>query len=71
MAAYERMVRSVTTVRYMIELPTNWAEVGKVYAAIRNELGDDRANWDDAVTVTADDEHVIFSFDETVEDKVG
>lgn len=62
--------RDVTTVRreFALRRPTNWAEVGKVYAAIEQEfkaLG--RRNSDDAVTVDATDDEIVFWYEKSSE----
>lgn len=58
--------RTVTTVRreYALRRPTNWAEIGKVYAAINQEF-ETRGikSSDDRVTVDANDDEIVFTFD--------
>jgi hypothetical protein len=56
----------VTTVRkeYTLPSPTNWAEVGKVMAAIATELSGQRAG-DDTVRVEARDDEIAFWFEVT------
>jgi hypothetical protein len=57
--------RTVTTTRreYVLTSPTNWAEVGKVVAALNQELGEEAARWDDVVTVEARDDEIVFSYE--------
>ena len=63
MANYTRRERTTTTVEYAVPQPTTWDEIYKVLAAIRNELGEDRAAWDDAAKVRADEEEIVFYFE--------
>jgi hypothetical protein len=52
----------VTTVReYALPSPTNWAEVQKVFAAIKNELSSQSLS-DDTVTVRAHEDEIVFSY---------
>ena len=53
--------RTVTTTRreYVLPSPTNWGELGKALAAVRSELGDEAARWDDAVIVEARDDEIV------------
>lgn len=62
MAAYSR--REVTTVRveYVLDSPTNWAEVDKAFASCRTDLGE-QARWDDVVRVEARDDEVVISYE--------
>lgn len=60
MAEYSRRVVTTRHVEYYLPSPTNWAEVGKVFAAMRNELGEEAARWDDAVLIEANDEEIVF-----------
>ena len=62
MADWTRSERTITWVEYRLELPSNWGEVGKVYGALKSELGD-RARWDDVVTVTSDGGELIFRYE--------
>lgn len=62
MAAYTSRTVTVVTREYVLPSPTNWAEVGKVMSAIRTNLGQERACWDDTVTVEARDDEIVFSF---------
>jgi hypothetical protein len=57
----------VTIVRrvYTLRSPTNQAEVAKVFAAIRIELGEKRASYDDAFTVEARDDQIVFSYEKS------
>jgi hypothetical protein len=63
MASYTRMEVTTTRVEYVLDSPTNWAEVDKAFAACKNELGPDRARWDDVVRVEARDEEVVISYE--------
>ena len=56
--------RTVTTTRkeYELRSPTNWAEVGKVIAAIEQDLSG-RRTYDDDVTVEARDDVIVFSYE--------
>lgn len=70
MADYARRERTVRWVEYVLELPTNWAEIGKVFASLTHELGEERARWDDAVEVTSDGDELIFRYTkETPDDR--
>lgn len=62
MASYTRRERTTVHVEYVLTSPTNWAEVGKVYAALNTELGEERARWDDAVEVVAAEDEIIFRY---------
>jgi hypothetical protein len=68
-AEYSRRVVTTTEVQYYLPKPTNWAEVGKVYAAIKQEMGEERSKWDDAVVIDADDEEITFTLQGTREVK--
>jgi hypothetical protein len=62
--------RNVTTVRreYVLRRPTNWAEVGKVVAAINQELkGLGLSSSDNRVTVDANDDEIVFSYEKSCE----
>ncbi|PZG49868.1 hypothetical protein C1I98_11170 [Spongiactinospora gelatinilytica] len=61
MASWTRRERTITHIEYALPLPTNWAEVGKVYASLNQELGE-RAEWDDAVEVTSDGAELVFRY---------
>jgi hypothetical protein len=52
---------------YSLRKPTNWAEVGKVYSAITNEMCG-RPVYDDTVTVDADDENITFAYNLTADE---
>lgn len=62
MADWTRRERTTTHVEYVLTLPTNWAEVGKVYSSINQELGEERARWDDIVEVISDGVELIFRY---------
>ncbi len=68
MAMYSRREVDTKHVEYFLPSPTNWAEVGKVVAALNRELGEARARYDDAVTVEAVGEEIVFRYkaDETI-----
>jgi hypothetical protein len=52
---------------YSLAKPTNWAEVGKVYNAITNEMCN-RPVFDDTVIVDADDENITFTYSLTADE---
>lgn len=57
--------RTVITTRkeVTLELPSNWAELGKALAYVRSQRPDNGREWDDTVRVTADEEQITFSWD--------
>lgn len=60
-----RTISSKVRIAYVLPNPTNWAEVQKVMSAIRTATKDYRfADYDDFVTVTSDDEEIMFSYEE-------
>ncbi|OPG13666.1 hypothetical protein [Microbispora sp. GKU 823] len=63
MADYSRRERTKTWVEYALPNPTNWGQVGRVIAVLNQELGEDRARWDDVVEVLATDEEIIFRYE--------
>ncbi|MEV0616140.1 hypothetical protein AB0I81_22695 [Nonomuraea sp. NPDC050404] len=63
MADYTRRERTTVHVEYVLPSPTNWGEVAKLTAAIRSELGQELASWDDIVQVVAADDEIIYRFD--------
>lgn len=62
MADWTRRERTTVHVEYVLPNPTNWAEVGKIYTAINQELGE-KAQSDDAVWVVGTDDEIIFRFE--------
>ncbi len=62
MASWSRRERTRTWVEYALPVRSNWGEVGKVVAAIRQELGEERARWDDVVEVIGGDEEIVFRY---------
>lgn len=62
MADWTRRERTTIEVEYALDLPTNWAEVGKVYSQLNGELGPGRSEWDDAVKVTSNGDQIVFSY---------
>lgn len=62
MADWERHEETTKRVIYSLPSPTNWAEVAKVVAAIRSDLGEEKSRWDDVVTVEAWDDQIRFSY---------
>jgi hypothetical protein len=66
----EYAARHVTTVRceYALRLPTNLAEIGKIYAAIDQELKElGLPSSDNLVTVEASDEELVFWYERSRE----
>lgn len=61
MADFLQRTRHTARVEYVLPNPTNWAEVGKVFAAIQNDLSE-LPTGDDTVTVQATDEEIVFSY---------
>lgn len=59
MADYGRRERHFVRTEYVLTSPTNWAEVGKAFAAINQDLGEDKARWDDAAWVEARDDEIV------------
>jgi hypothetical protein len=56
--------RTVTTVREEVTLksPTNWTEIAKALAYVRNQRPDGGQEYDDTVMVTATDGEIVFSW---------
>lgn len=65
MAEYYRREVNTTRVEFVLHSPANWAEVSKAFAAVHQELGDDRARWDDAAFVEARDDEVVVWFEKS------
>jgi hypothetical protein len=66
----EFVSRQVTTVRreFALRMPTNWAEVGKVCAALSQELkAAGLSPSDDRVTVEPRDEEIVFWYEKSRE----
>lgn len=65
--------RTIHTARkeYSLPSPTNWAEVGKVFAMLRNELDERKAAFDDAVTVEARDGEIVFWYEQAAKGDPG
>jgi len=62
--------RDIITVRreFALRRPTNWAEVDKVKAAISQELKQlGLSESDDRVTVDANDDEIVFSYEKSRE----
>lgn len=59
MASYSRRERHIVRTEYVLTSPTNWGEVRKAFAAIRTDLGEDAARWDDAALVEARDDEIV------------
>lgn len=64
MATYSRREVVEKRIEYFLPSPTNWAEVSKVISALNQELGEEESRWDDAVTVEARDEEIVFWYKE-------
>jgi len=62
-ADFSRREVTKTWVEYALPNPTNWGQIGRVIAVLNQELGEDRAQWDDAVEVLANDEEIIFRYE--------
>lgn len=64
MADHTSYVETTVRVVYRLPSPTNWTEVGKVESAIRQDMVDRGVDpkWDDAVTVEAGDDEILFWF---------
>lgn len=62
MADFTQHDQTTTKRIYALPSPTNWAEVGKVLAVIRQDKDLPPGEWDDTVTVEAWDEEIRFSF---------
>lgn len=59
MADYTRRERHFVRTEYVLESGTVWGEVRKVLAAIRNDLGEQAAAWDDAARIEARDDEIV------------
>lgn len=62
MAEFERRVVRTERVEYVLRSPTNWAELGKAFAAIQQELGAVELS-DDSVMVAAVDAEIVCYFE--------
>lgn len=62
MADFTRREVTVTRVEYVLPNPTNWAEIGKVVAAINHSAPESITKWDDTVTVEGRDDEIILSY---------
>ena len=67
MAQYSRREVTTTTVEYFVPSPVNWAEVGKAMTAVRNELGEEAAQWDTAAWFEARDDEIVIHFEKSKE----
>lgn len=65
MATYERREVTTTYVEYVLPSPANWAEIGKATAAVNQELGEERARWDDAAWFEARDDEIVIRFEKS------
>lgn len=62
-AQYEHRTRTVTTRQLVVQLPLDWKNFTFILSIVERELtADNRAQWDDACEVTANDEELIFSW---------
>jgi hypothetical protein len=60
-----RRVVQKARIEYVLPNPTNWAEINKVMDVIHQATqGYKFAGYDDLVLVTADDDEIIFSYEE-------
>lgn len=62
MADYSWRTVEARTREYSLPSPTNGAQVRQVLAKMDDELGTEKARWDDAITVTAGDGEIIFTY---------
>lgn len=71
MAAYEARTTRTTRHEYVIRQESaNWAEVGKAFAAAKQDMNQDAPagtsrGGDDAVWVSADEDNIIIYWEET------
>jgi hypothetical protein len=63
MADYTRREEVKRTIVYSLPNPTNWAEVSKVFAVIKQEMTEHAARYDDTVVVTHADDWIEVRFD--------
>lgn len=61
MAQFDRRDRTTTRHEYVLSNPVNWAEVGKAFAAARQDMeaAGVSPDWDDVVWVTHADEEIV------------
>lgn len=64
MADYTRRERTARWVEYVLPNPTNAAELAKAVSAATADLSD-RTISDDTITISADDEQIIVSYEVT------
>lgn len=62
MNQYQLRTRTVVTRELVIDTPFYWKELGYATSRIQQELGE-KAQYDDAVTITVGDDCVIFSYE--------
>jgi len=67
MARYERREVTTVTVEYTLKTPTNWVEVSKLLAGIRQDMIADGidVDWDNIVTVDVGDDTIIFTYEKS------
>lgn len=63
MADYSWRTVETRTREYTLPSPTVGAQVKQVIAKMEDELGPDRAKWDDAIRVAAHDDEIVFTYD--------
>lgn len=63
MADWTRREETKRAIVYSLPNPTNWVEVAKVFSAIRQEISERAASYDDTVTVTHADDEILVTFD--------
>lgn len=68
MADYTRRKRHFKRVEYILRSGTPWGEVFKAFDAIRSDLGDKAADWDDAAHVEARDDEIVIWYEREVRD---
>lgn len=62
MADYETRTVTKVTKEYILRSPTNWTEIGKLFAALDRDVPGEMKKWDDSVTVEARGDEIVFSY---------
>lgn len=65
MADYTTHEIVIVTVEYRIPVPGYWNDLSKALAAIRKEIGDDKAFYDDAVKTDVRDDCIVLSYEKS------
>lgn len=63
MASYYKTKKIITEINYVLETPTNWVEVSKVFSAIKQDLNSaGYKEFDDTVKVESQEGQMVFTY---------